>query len=293
MNPWPGYSFMYLAEELGFFEDEGISVRLVEMDSLADVRCVFERGHADMICCSLVEVLLLNDRQDADSVKCVTAIDYSNGCDMLLARDQIGSLAELRGCKIGLEPESLDVLTVYLALKSAGLRMDDVELVPLAQAEMLQAMQSGSVDAVPIYPPASDAIKTLAGVHCLWDSSAAPSAVLDVLATQETFLAEHPQAVSGVLRACRRAQRFYASRPEKALAILSRRCRTSPQTLQSFMSGIAMLTADSEQNRKLFDAPASFEVTHQTAQALLATGMLQRLPRETPFDGRFLETQSK
>ncbi len=37
-NPWPGYEFLHLADELGYFEEEGVEVRLVELTSNGDVR---------------------------------------------------------------------------------------------------------------------------------------------------------------------------------------------------------------------------------------------------------------
>ena len=35
INPWPGYEFAMLAASQGYFEDEGVEVRLVELSSLA------------------------------------------------------------------------------------------------------------------------------------------------------------------------------------------------------------------------------------------------------------------
>ena len=34
INAWPGYEFLYLAQEKGFYRDEGVAVRIIEFNSL-------------------------------------------------------------------------------------------------------------------------------------------------------------------------------------------------------------------------------------------------------------------
>jgi NitT/TauT family transport system substrate-binding protein len=292
INPWPGYSFMYLAEEQGYFRDEGLTVRLVELASLADARRVFEQRQSDLICCTLVEVLMMNDAAGANAAQCVGVFDYSNGSDMLLAHSGVASLESLRGGRIGLEPESVDGLAVHLALKSVGLTIKDVTLVPLAQSEMVEALRSGKVDAVQTYPPGSDVIERIPGVHSLWDTSHAPGVILDVLAAHQSFLAEQPHAVRGLLRAYQRAQHFYREQPQEALAILARRCRLDKQAMVRFLGGMKTLAGDDPETRRIFQAEGSHEVTARIAEGLVATGMLRQPPRQSPFDGRFVEPPS-
>ncbi len=290
INPWPGYALFYLAEEKGFFEEEGLSVRLVELASLADARRVFEHGQTDLICCTLVEVLMMNDAVVTDPVKSIHVFDYSNGSDMLVAREDLTTVASLRGARIGLEPESVDCLAVNLALQSAGLSIGDVTLVALAQSEMRDALQSGQVDAVQTYPPGSEAISQVPGVHTLWDTSNAPGVILDVLAARQSFLNEQPQAIRGLIRAYQRAQDYYSLHPQEALATLSRRCGLDQHAMQRFLGGMKMLNIDGEETRKIFSLDGSRDLTARVAQGLIAAGMLEIAPQEPPFDGRFAES---
>ena len=46
-NPWPGYEFVYLAEELGYYDKLGLDVKLVELSSLGDVSRSFAKGQID------------------------------------------------------------------------------------------------------------------------------------------------------------------------------------------------------------------------------------------------------
>jgi NitT/TauT family transport system substrate-binding protein len=289
INPWPGYSVMYLADELGYFRDEGLNVRLVELASLADTRRVFENGQADLVCCTLVEVLMMNEAARRDAIQCVGVFDYSNGSDMLLATSKISSVKDLRGKRIGLEPESVDGLSVYLALKSVGLSIADVTLVPLAQAEMVTALKKGLVDAVQSYPPGSDDVEQIPGVHAVWDSSHAPETILDVLGTNSDLLVKQPDSIRGVLKAYKRAQDFHRQFPKESMQILTRRCRLSERELIRFFDGIKTLAGDDPETYRIFQTEGATQVTQRVAEGLVATGMLRDIPLTPPFDSRFVE----
>lgn len=293
VNPWPGYSFVYLAEEKDFFRDEGISVHLLELASLADSRRIFEQGQADVLCCTLVEVLLMNGGDDTDPVRVVSAVDYSNGSDVLLGTSDIVSLKSIGGYRIGVEPESLDGLCLFLALSSVGLTMEDVTLVPLAQSEMAEEMRTGRVDAVQTYPPMSDLILQQAGVHQLWNSSQSPATILDVLAVRESVLAERAEDVRALVRAYRRAQDYFHRHQREAAKILARRCGLSEEAWLRSIGGVRILGHDDAEAKAVFQPESGRMVTEKVAEGLMSIGMLQQLPRQSPFDVRFRELSPK
>ena len=58
---WPGYDFLYLAKEKGFFEEEGVNVQLFDFVSLSDSRRAFERGQIDVLTGTIVEMLIISN----------------------------------------------------------------------------------------------------------------------------------------------------------------------------------------------------------------------------------------
>lgn len=56
INPAPGYELIFLAEEKGFFGEEGLEVRLVEFTCLADCRRAFDRGQVNVVGSTAVPV---------------------------------------------------------------------------------------------------------------------------------------------------------------------------------------------------------------------------------------------
>jgi Integrase core domain/NMT1-like family len=83
INPWPGYEFLYLAQEKGVYREEGLEVRLVEFSSLSDARRAYERGQINAIAATVIEVLQARDNSSR-SPQIVQVTDYSNGADVIL-----------------------------------------------------------------------------------------------------------------------------------------------------------------------------------------------------------------
>ncbi len=147
LNAWPGYEFLFLADQLGYFKEEGVDVKLIPFQTLADGRRAFERRQVDVMGGSVVELYTSRDIAGFEpAVFLVT--DDSNGSDMLLARKEFLDVLSLRGKKLALEIGTLDVLTSANALASAGLTFGDVQVVPMPQPSAIKALLAGEVDAV-------------------------------------------------------------------------------------------------------------------------------------------------
>jgi NitT/TauT family transport system substrate-binding protein len=283
VNPWPGYAFLFLAEELGYFQAEGLDVRLIELASLADSRRVFEQGNADVIACSLVEVLLMNDAPTGDRTEAFLVCDYSDGGDILLARHGDAEDFDLRGKRIGLEPDSLDGFCVYLALQSKGLSISDVQIVPLAQSEMSRALDRNRVDAVQVYPPVSDEIAAMSHMHPVWDSSQAPWSIVDVLSARVDTLILRSHDLQRLARAYWRGQQYYYQYRADAEAILARRCRISPAGLRRSLGSMHIITADVATQDQLFRDGTLQRASTEVATGLQAIGMLRRAEDAAPL----------
>ena len=54
INAWPGYEYLTLADQLGYYKDEGLKVKLIPFQTLADGRRAFEKGHIDIMAGTLI-----------------------------------------------------------------------------------------------------------------------------------------------------------------------------------------------------------------------------------------------
>ncbi|MBI1854182.1 MAG: ABC transporter substrate-binding protein, partial [Planctomycetes bacterium] len=199
INSWPGYEVMYLAQEKGLFAAEGVNVRLVEYSSLGDTRRAFERGSVDGMLCTTVELLQARERSTRRPVA-ILMTDFSNGSDVILAREAVSSVADLRGKRVGVEVAALGPFLLSRALERAGLELADVSLVPMDQTDMPRAITEGRVDAVVAYPPASTETLRGGAIRTLFTSAEIPAEVVDVVVLDAAILERRALDAEAIVR---------------------------------------------------------------------------------------------
>ncbi|MBE9608202.1 ABC transporter substrate-binding protein [Chitinilyticum piscinae] len=268
LNAWPGYEFLHLAEQLGYFRDEGVAVRIVTFSSLADSLRAFERGQLDMMGSTLIEPLLARDTPGVQPVF-IYVVDYSNGGDMLLARQDIPDIGGLRGKTLALEGRTVDVLTAHYALASAGLRFADVQVHNYPQANGVQAFLDGKVDAIQTYPPFAYQLLNSGRAHRLFDTRQVPGKVIDVLVASHAAVDGRSAELAAVLRAFNRAREYWRQHPEQADAIMAEREGLSVADFRAAMAGIKLLGLnDQEIYLEQGGLQQALNETHQVLQQL-------------------------
>lgn len=271
-NPWPGYEFLFLADKLGFFREEGLTVHFVETMSLADTRRAFERGQVDVFAGTAVELLMSRELSDRKA-QVVYLCDYSVGADVILARPPLASVLELKGRRIGLEPATVNVALLNAALRKYHLRMEDVTIVPLAQNAMLAALARGEVDAVVAYPSASLALEA-AGLQRVFDSSETPGEIVDVMAVDAELLRNRHGDMAALVRAFGKAQQYAAEQPDKAHAIMARRERLSVESFRAALRGMRLVTFP-EQAAALAPDGSLVKALQTTMEGLRGAGLVE------------------
>lgn len=274
INPWPGYEFATLAREKGFFAQEGVDVRLLELSSLGDCRRAFERGQADGFFGTVTEVLESREQSERRA-QISLVVDYSDGADVILASNDVNGVEALAGRKVGIENGSLNAFVLSRALEQVGLSFDDVQVVHLAGLDMPQALADGDVDAVVTYPPMSIDIQRAGTGHAIFTTQAIPGEVVDVLSFDEATLRKRGKDVAAFHRAFHRAQEYAAQYPEESYRIMAARQRITPEEFrQALTQGVRML---GQQDQKAFLGPdgSMWDVLATTDRVLRRVGQLR------------------
>lgn len=273
INPWPGYEFATLARAKGFFEDEGVDVRLLELSGLGDCVRAFEREQVDGFFGTVTEVLRSRDQSHRDA-QIVMVADYSDGADVILARDGIATVAELRGRRIGIETGSLTAFILARALEQSGLAWTDVRIVHMAAMDMAAAMAEGKVDAVVTYPPLSLAIVRDGTGREVFSTREIPGEVVDVLAFDESSLVARGDEIRAFVRAFHRAQEYAKANPTESMGIMAAREGISPEEFEAAISGGVRLLGREDQARFLGPGGSLPGVVASTERILRSIGQL-------------------
>ena len=222
INPWPGYEFLYLAQEQGFYEEQGVSVDIVEYGSLSDVRRGYERGNLDAMASTLVEVLQVKNNSTRNPQIFLIA-DFSSGGDVIIAQHPIRTPADLKGKRVGADTTSLPLFVLARALESSGLTLSDVEVVPLEQSDMEQAYVRGEIDVAVTYPPVSVRLRSRDDSNVIFTTKAIPGEVVDVVSVEASVLEERPRDIRKILLAWDQALRYAGANPQQANEIMAKR----------------------------------------------------------------------
>ncbi len=220
INPRPGYSFAYLARDLNYFADEGLAVKLLEFGSLTDQRRAFERGQLDGFFGTPIEVLLARTRSHRPP-RIVLVSDFSQGGDVIFAAPEIRDVAALKGKRIGLEPDSVNLYVLSMALAASGLTIQDVTLVPSPENELNARLAERTIDAAVTYPPYSFELLSKQTVHAVFDSKSLADGIPDFLVIDAALVAQTPARLAAFKRAYWRAVDYAAQHPAQAHALLA------------------------------------------------------------------------
>lgn len=274
INAWPGYEFLYLAQEMGFYKDEGLEVRILEFNSLSDARRAYERGQLDAFGTTVIEVLQAREFSER-SPQIVQIVDSSEGADVILAQPEVTDASGLEGKRVGVELGSVGIYILSRCLEKQGLTSRDVSLVSLDQMSMEEEFRARTIDAVVTYPPTSMNLLKAGKAHTVFTTAEIPGEVIDVIAADETLVKNDADRVAGMIRAYRRAVDYTSKNSENALRIMAARERLSPEDFAATLrDGIRLIPA-AEQPEYLRDGGKLAPIINQTDRILRQAGQIK------------------
>ena len=273
INAWPGYEYLTLAEQMGYYQDQGLKVKLIPFQTLADGRRAFEKGHIDIMAGTLMELYSVREIAGINPVAFLVA-DFSNGGDMLLAHKDIANVAALKGKRIGLEAGSVDVLTAASALASAQLSFDDVILVSLPQPNNINALLAGEIDAAQTYPPFATKALANPNIIRLFDTSQTPGDIIDIIFTRRSIVTERAEDLAKVARAFERAVQYQSTNSEDAIARMAKREGLTPAEFIDALSGLKIISQ--QEQASYLQEGKLLELLGSTHKALTSIGVIKR-----------------
>ncbi|WP_312178811.1 ABC transporter substrate-binding protein [Arthrobacter sp.] len=163
----PIFAPIYVADAKGYFEDEGLEVKLETVKSGQDAVPLASSGKLDVVAAGFSAGMFSAIETGLD-IKVVGSMGVADGnteqsptslvVSKALADDgQINGIEDLRDRKVGAAGGSggTGAFLLALALEEAGLGINDVEVVNLGNPDMPTAIANGSLDAGLISAPFS------------------------------------------------------------------------------------------------------------------------------------------
>ncbi len=232
--PWIGYESIYQAEEFGWLDN---SIELVKGDIPSDSFKRIMNGEVDAAAVTMEDVILARTRGVELSI--VAVLDISAGADIVLAKDSVKSLVDIKGKRIWCEDSALASLILTKMLEKAGLAQSDVTVVNVPSTQQLEAWNKDRVDIVITYEPYASKLFSK-GAHYLISSREFSEMIFDVLAVRKDRLEGRESSIKKLLKAHFEALDYFHKNYKDILYRISAREGNSPDEIKRALGGVML-----------------------------------------------------
>ena len=233
---WVGFGPVHLANELGFFKEEGIEVEEILDDDMPNAIAAMERGDIDCYLRTVGEYQGLGRRKESQGI-IIGTIDLSTGGDGWVADGSIKSVCDLKGKTIAVEPNLPARLIMQMALeKQCKMSIKDTKLTDIAAADAVGVFADPNVAAVGTYEPVLSQVAAThqnRGAHILVSSKDYNDLILDIIMAHTGELKAHPDKYVKFLRGIYRAVDYFYANQEKAIPIIAKHFSITPEDFKA------------------------------------------------------------
>lgn len=149
----PNYGSLWsvmTAKEKGFFEEEGITVKLVEFQDGPNIIAALDSGSIDVGYIGQgAHKLCVNGQAK------IFALSHISNGDALIGGSQVTKIEDLKGKKVAYSSGTSSEDILLNSLAKAGMTMEDITAVDMDASGIVTAMISGGVDACATWSPNS------------------------------------------------------------------------------------------------------------------------------------------
>lgn len=262
----PGFSVFYVAKLGGFFEKNGLDVDLRTGPAGGLMVPLLISGATNAVLAASFAGVV-NHLKDPDIVAVAQVVRYDRWYGMV-AKNDIKSVADLKGKKIGISFGNASESYFYDVLKHYNLNPDDFKagMVNVEPPEMVAAIERGDVQAFSSWEPwLSRTTLGVANTHVLVDSLGKVQDVGFVYMSRKWIDANHATAIT-FLKALQQANDFIAKNPDQTKQMVGKFLNIPANQMDSMMPKIGLT---------FVLGPDSYEAVKTDVDQLVTRGKLK------------------
>jgi NitT/TauT family transport system substrate-binding protein len=228
---------MYVAEQEGFFIENGVNIEFVPVASGAERDQLVTAGQADgMINEALSTALYNKDDLRVQIVRYARVATPDQALFRILAsgKSDIKQAADLKDVEIGISEGTIIEYLTYRLLEAEGLTPEEIKTVAVPKIpDRLALLNSGELKAAMLPEPLSS-LSELQGANVVLDDTSNPEYSFSVISFRKEVIDDNPQAVQGFLAAIEKAVVAINQDPEKWRSLLGENKLVPEPLLDSF-----------------------------------------------------------
>lgn len=226
---------VYVAQAKGYFDGEGVAVRLQDCSSGRSCLESMMQGQAQLATAAELAVTLASFRRNDLAI--VGTLSTSSHQIKLVARRSAGVAValDLKGRRVGVVPSSsaqyfLDSWVTFHGIDPRGIRK-----VPQEPDRIVAALRERQVDAVAVWEPHASAAIAALGSDAVVLPNPRVYTQHFAIVTDRANVREQGAQLARVLQALVKAERLIAARPHEAAAVLQERLQIDAATAAAQM----------------------------------------------------------
>ncbi len=223
------YEPLHLARQMGGLNER--EVRLVEMPGSVDCLRALKSGLVQGAALTLEEACSLI--QEDDTYQLALVMGISKGSDAMVSRKKLDNLSQLKGMRIGMDPDMVFSQLLGRCLEKAGLKLHDIQLLKIPLAQQENAFEKGEVDVLVSFDPGRTRLLALGG-RVIFDSREIAGEVTDVLVVKKDPVLWQGQRLEKLRASWFKALEHLSHHPGEALSLMTRRIPMDRNVVQGF-----------------------------------------------------------
>ncbi len=229
---------MFVAEQEGLVEAQGISVELIPVAAAPERDQLIASGQVDGMINEILSTAFSNrEKTQLQVVRYARAAASDAALFSILAAEssEIHTVDQLRGVEIGVsEGTIIDYLTDRL-LQAEGLAQDAIQTVAVPKInDRMSLLGNGQLKAAMLPEPLSS-LAVQQGARLILDDSLHPEYSFSTISFRKALINQHPQAIRAFLTAIEKAVELINQNPTKYNLLLSQQNIVPPPLLEAFI----------------------------------------------------------
>ena len=273
MSGWTGFAPLTLAKGAGIFEKNGLDVEIKKIPQ-KDRHLAVASG--DIQCAATTVETFMIWNANGVPIKQLFQLDMSHGADGMVVRNDIASIADLKGKTVAASaPGTSPYFVLAWMLNENGLTLDDVTVVNLEPAAAAQSFVAGQNDAAMTYEPYLSTVRDNPDAGKIIATTLDYPVVMDSVGCTPEFIAANPDAVKALAKSYYDALEMIKTDQAKAYEIMGADVK---QTGEQFGKSAGYLQwQDAEANKKFMNG--GIEEFYSKAGPLLEKiGIIKQIP---------------
>ena len=244
-QPYPLYSSVWVAHELGYLDEELNAVNAeytwTEFQSGPLVNEAVAAGEADLG--FMADLPAIIAKSTGQEIEIVSNVAYGGkGVAVLVSPDSdIKSVADLKGKKVAYATGSYAQHLLALLLDQEGMSLKDVESVNLGAGDQPSALANGQVDAIVIWEQYISKLTTDGTAKVLADGTGIKRGNMINYAVS-SYAEEHPDVIEAYIKALNKADDYIKEKPEEAAKLVADDFGVEEDIMEKILSNLTFTT---------------------------------------------------